>query len=441
MPKNLTETPITTRASRATLTPGVHWRLLDPDTHLGYRKAKRGGRWLVRSYEGNGAYRQQTIGTADDVLSEGTLTFEAACKAAREAVVRGRRAAAAAAAGPAITVRSAVNSYIVRQNARARARAGREVRSIADSRLTKHVLCNESLCDTPLYALTEEVLRAWRETLSSGKASSRTRLVADLKAALNLAASEGRRGLPADLPLIIKHGLKAPDAEAAGPPEIVARDSQILSDQEVRWIIEAARQIDSELDWDGDLLRMVVLLAATGARFSQVQRLAVQDLQVIASRIMMPSSAKGRKKALRYVPIPIGKDVIEIMRPAVAGRGKTETLLNRWHHRQNGPGKWVRVQRRPWQASHEITKVFKLVAERAGLPGHGAYSLRHSSIVRHLRMCTPIRLVAALHDTSVEMIEKHYSFWIADGLEAISARAVVPLLSESTEGRSFEPAL
>lgn len=405
MPKNLREAPITTRASRANLTPGVHWRLLDPDTHLGYRKAKRGGRWLVRSYEGDGAYRQQTIGTADDVISEGTLTFEAACKAAREAVVRGRRAAAATAAGPAVTVRDAVHSYIARQNARARARAGRDVRSTADGRLAKHVLCNDILCGTPLYAMTEEVLRTWREGLTTGKASPRKRLVADLKAALNMAVSEGRRGLPADLPLIIKHGLATPDAKAALPTEVVARDNQILSDQEVRWLIEAARQIDSLREWDGDLLQMIVILAATGARFSQVQRLPVQDLQIIASRVMMPSSAKGRKKGGRHVPVPVGKDVIEIMRPALAGRGKTEMFLGRWHHRQNGPGKWVRVERRPWRASHELTKVFKLVAERAGLSGYGPYSLRHSSIVRHLRMCPPIRLVAALHDAGARDIE------------------------------------
>jgi hypothetical protein len=42
------------------------------------------------------------------------------------------------------------------------------------------------------------------------------------------------------------------------------------------------------------------------------------------------------------------------------------------------------------------------------------YALRHSSIVRGLKANLPIRLVAALHDTSVEMIEKHYSAFIVD---------------------------
>lgn len=56
------------------------------------------------------------------------------------------------------------------------------------------------------------------------------------------------------------------------------------------------------------------------------------------------------------------------------------------------------------------------------------YALRHSSIVRGIRANLPIRLVAALHDTSVEMIERHYAKWIVDGLDDLAARAVVPLV-------------
>jgi hypothetical protein len=57
------------------------------------------------------------------------------------------------------------------------------------------------------------------------------------------------------------------------------------------------------------------------------------------------------------------------------------------------------------------------------------YSLRHSSIVRGIREGLPIRLDAALHDTSVEMIERHYSRWITEGLDELAARAVVPLVA------------
>ena len=42
------------------------------------------------------------------------------------------------------------------------------------------------------------------------------------------------------------------------------------------------------------------------------------------------------------------------------------------------------------------------------------YALRHSSIVRMLLKNVPIRLVASLHNTSVAMIEKHYSKYIVE---------------------------
>jgi len=53
------------------------------------------------------------------------------------------------------------------------------------------------------------------------------------------------------------------------------------------------------------------------------------------------------------------------------------------------------------------------------------YALRHSSIVRALGAGLPIRLVAALHDTSVEMIEKHYAAFIVDATEELARRATM----------------
>jgi putative cofactor-binding repeat protein len=56
------------------------------------------------------------------------------------------------------------------------------------------------------------------------------------------------------------------------------------------------------------------------------------------------------------------------------------------------------------------------------------YALRHSSIVRMLLRNVPIRLVASLHNTSVAMIEKHYSRYITE--HSIDDIARVGLLSE-----------
>src|SRR5262249_13585238 len=53
------------------------------------------------------------------------------------------------------------------------------------------------------------------------------------------------------------------------------------------------------------------------------------------------------------------------------------------------------------------------------------YALRHTSIVRQLLANVPVRVVAALHDTSVVMIEHNYSKYIADHADEL-ARATLP---------------
>ena len=53
------------------------------------------------------------------------------------------------------------------------------------------------------------------------------------------------------------------------------------------------------------------------------------------------------------------------------------------------------------------------------------YSLRHSSIVRQLLKNVPVRLVAELHNTSIKMIEKHYSKYITEHSDDISRHALL----------------
>jgi hypothetical protein len=91
MAKTLQDAPLTTRNARNGLGSGMHWRALDPDIHLGYRKGKRGGRWVVRWRNGVG-YQQGTLGTADDIVSEGCLSYDAAQRAARDHVTSARHA-------------------------------------------------------------------------------------------------------------------------------------------------------------------------------------------------------------------------------------------------------------------------------------------------------------------------------------------------------------
>lgn len=441
MAKTLNEAPITTVHARSKLPTGLHWRGIDPEVHLGYRKGNRGGIWLVRWRNGQG-YKQQPIGTADDAIKEGTLDYNAAVRAARLEVETARAKAKALAEGPALTVQAAVETYIAARDARQSRRAGRTVRSDAASRLARYVLGQRArgkqaaiaatpLADVALYSLAEEHLATWQNALPAElKHTTKRRLTNDLKAALNAAYAANRKRLDAKFPTIIRHGLKAESADADEVVQI-ARESQILSDVQVAQLIRCARDVDTKDGWDGDLLRLIAVLAATGARFSQVARMRVSDFQRTQQRLMVPVSRKGRDGKIGSLPVPIGPDVLETLMPAVTGRAMDAPLLERWRYEQvAGTIQWQRSGRGPWVSASELTRPWHAIRTQAGLPDAIPYALRHTSIVRGIRANLPIRLVAALHDTSVQMIERHYSRWIADGLNELAVRAIVPLLPQ-----------
>jgi Site-specific recombinase XerD len=442
MAKTLTEATLTTRNARSNLAVGVHWRGIDPDVHLGYRKGKRGGVWLVRWRNGVG-YRQERLGTADDEMREDTLDFNAAVKAARASVEAARIEARATADGPKLTVRYAVEAYVAERDARESKRKARPVRSDAGHRLERYVVGKEGkgkraaiipapLADIVLHELSEEALLDWRASLPEAlKTSSKQRLINDLKAALNGTYAAQRRRLPATFPSTIKHGLGASVLQSE-EAEQVARDNQILSDAKIAEVLAAARDIDEIEGREGDLYRLIVVMAATGARFSQVIRLRVMDVQLEGNRLLMPASRKGRGAKQAMTPIPVGADVLNALRPILSHLGREEILLQRWLQQQiKGSIRWERKGRGPWQVPAEIVRSWSKIRKAARLDANVVpYALRHSSIVRGIRSGLPIRLVAALHDTSVAMIERHYGRWIADGLEDLAAKAVVQLIPQ-----------
>lgn len=447
MAKTLTEAPITTATARAKLDAGEYARRLDADAALWYRKGKRGGVWFARwrNYAPGAAYRQAPIGAANDVNdkpTEGTFTFLQAEAAARKTVAQAREQVKASADGPPVTVRSAAEDYIAALDSRESKRAGRPVRSHANRRLSRHLLGQPKrgkqpavdatpLAAIPLHTMEESDLLSWKAGLSDSlKATSRQRLVNDLKAALTGAYEANRKRLPPTLPDTIKHGLKAEEVEddEAVP---LARDNQILSVGEIGRLVRAAREIDTEQGWEGDLYRLVLVLAATGARFSQLARMRVGDCQIGAGRLVVPVSRKGKKgvaKKKADEKVPVGKDVLDALVPITTDRPADAILFERWRWKQTTAIKWERIGRGPWQSSSELVRPWAAIRERANMPAVIPYALRHSSIVNGIRANLPIRLVAALHDTSTSMIERHYSKWITDGLEDMARAAIVPLV-------------
>jgi integrase len=444
--KRVQEVALNSRTARMKLAPRhkPYFRLMADGIHIGYRRSTvtgRAGTWLVRRYLTAGHYATELLGTADDtpdMPADGVdvLTFDQAQSAAREWARE--QAAALRAKDQQVsiaTVRTVVVDYIATRTARS-AKAGRN----AELRLSHHVLA-APLADKPLLNVTDQDLSDWRKGLTRGGRGKQkakvaplapatlARLLNDFRAALAAGARKAKAS--ADLSTAIKEGLRAPEKPDR------ARTKQVLSDADVRKVVEAAAAQDA------DFGALVLLLAATGLRMDQMGRVTVVDFQPDARRIMVPVSRKGRgEKQITHIAVPLADDVVALTRPLTAGRAGHEPLLLHWYHHQL-PGdptsgtlpRWERVDRRPWKDAGEMTRRWRATVAAAGLPaGLVPYCLRHSSIVRGLRAGLPVRLVAAVHDTSADMIERHYGAFIVDATEDLLRRAIVPMASAEVKG-------
>jgi integrase len=225
-------------------------------------------------------------------------------------------------------------------------------------------------------------------------AASVVRTANALKAALNLAAATDERIVNRDA---WKVGLAAIPGGASEARNV------ILDEKDMRAIVAAAYRVGKEFG------EFVDVIAVTGARPSQVARLQGDDVQLGKQpRLMMPVSRKGRgTKKATHRPVPITE--------ALAGRlkGRKGVLL-------------LRPDGNPWD-QHSHGRGFAGIVKDAGLDPSVVtiYALRHTSIVRQLLANVPVRVVAALHDTSVVMIERTYSRYIADHADEL-ARATLP---------------
>ena len=445
MARTLIEAKLKTRADRDKLPPSStpYWRAFDTEVHLGYRKGRRGGTWLVRWRNGKG-YQQKKLGAADDELREGTLDFAAAERTAREMIESERRSARAAAGGAPLTVATAIDAYVAMRDERETLRKGRPTRSDANRRMARFVTGREAyggraaidpapVALITLHELGEDHLIDWRDGLPDLKWTSKQRLVNDVKAALNLAFKSHRRRLDPTFPTTVKHGLLFTGDGGAGR-EDAARANQAISDIEVTELILAAKKVDDAKGWEGDLHRIVAVMAATGARFSQIARLQVGDVQTVPSpRLRMPTSHKGNGFKNAHTPVPVDADLIDVLKPVMTNRPKTAPLLERWRYEQvPGSIRWQRSERGEWRTSSELNRLWNEMRIEVGKPDVIQYALRHSSIIRWLKALMPAQYVAVLHDTSEAMIRRHYGRYIVDRLDDIAAAAVVPLMGKKS---------
>jgi integrase len=381
---------------------------------LGYYKGARGGSWFGKLVR-DGARSEEKLGASDDGEGKGLSHADAVAAAIawKEHLTDNARAESAELERIA-TVGDVLKGYVAD-----RARRDPVNGPNAGHRLGKHALSDKKFIDVRLDRFSARDLTEWRNRLPQNLAPATVdRTVSDIKAGLNAYADAHWRTLPATLKREIQLGAK-------GSPNAQRARQALLSDADVRRVIEAGYGVDP------DLGALILVLAGTGARFRQVRQITVGDVQADASRIMAPVSAKGRgRKQRSEIAVPVGTDIIARLKPLLAGRAGHEPLLQHWvgvkgFGHTTGP-----VRREAWRAANQMQKGWRTALAAAGLPYIEPYALRHSSIVRGLRSGVPMRIVAALHDTSSTMIERHYSAFILDAADELARRAIVPLVSQ-----------
>ena len=261
------------------------------------------------------------------------------------------------------TVGEALNDYIA-----ARARRDPVNGRNAGHRLGRHALSDRKFIDKRLDRFSARDLTEWRNRLPQGLSPATVnRMLSDVRAALNACVDANWRALPATLKREIQIGAK-------GSPNAQRARQALLSDADVRRVIEAGYGVDP------DLGPLVLVLASTGARFRQVSQITIGDVQADAARIMVRVSAKGRGvKQRSEIAVPVGADVIARLKPLLAGRAGHEPLLThlvgvKGFGHMAGP-----VRREAWRAANQMQKGWRTALAAAGLPYIEPYALRHSS--------------------------------------------------------------
>ena len=362
-----------------------------PGISLGYRRNLGPGSWLVRCADGRGGAWTKGFAIADDfedASADGSvIDFWTAQTRAKE-LVRGK----AADASKPITIDAALTDYAADLVAR-----GGLVEPL--QRVRKRLTL--ALLTRPVGLLTVRELRRWRDgQLASGLApGSVTRTCKAFKAALNYAANADST---------ITNRMAWTVGLAGLPDSHRARTDAVLSDDEVRAVVAACYTASDRLGL------LAEVLAVTGARPVQAARLLVGDL--LADRLMMPRSAKGRgQKRIERRPIPIPPTLVAKLQAAAAGRPADAPLLQR----PDGAA---------WHSGHsDHSRPFERALAAASLPKVVPYAMRHSSITRALLRGVPVRVVADQHDTSVGMLERNYAKYIGDHSDAVIRAAQIDL--------------
>jgi integrase len=399
MARRVKDRNLDTRDARRKLKAGgkPYWRAIGKGLHIGYRKGKTSGVWVVRHYLGKQNYRLETIGEADDVLDangKDVLDFWQAQEVARKLRPGARRGA--------YTVKDAVEAYLDRLE-------GRPSWQDTKKRLEAFVL--PAFGDKKVSELEADEIRKWHREIAKTPARARTKRGAEqayrdsdladpetqrkrqasanrclglLKAALNLAWREKKvESNDAWLRVDLFRGVDIPRA-------------RYLSVGEAQRLINAAQ---------GDFRVLVQAALQTGARYQELARLKVGDFNADTGTLHIRKTKTNKDRH-----IVLSEEGRAFFGELAAGRASTALMLGR-----------------EWKPSHQAPLILAACKNARIDPPLNFHALRHTWASLSVMGGMPLMVVAKnLGHADTRMVEKHYGHlapsYVADAVRKHAPR-------------------
>jgi integrase len=366
MARRVRDTKFDSRTARDKLKPSgkPYYVAIGKGLHLGYRKNRVGGVWVVRRYAGNQTYLTDTIGASDDIAdADGTtvLDFWQAQEKARE--MGGKMVYA----GP-YRVKDAFEAYLTYLGSR------KEV----SSRYRDHIA---PLADDLVDALTAERLRAWHnnlvrvsddpEVIRKSQCSA-NRVWTVLRAALNFAFTEKK---------------VASDAEWRR-----VKPFKDVDKAKIRFLTMA--ECDRFLNaCEPDFRLLARAGLETGCRYGELARLVCGDYNPDSGTLHIQKSKTGKGRHL-----VLTEQGQEFFVGLVAGRPKSAPMFGReWGHDDQ---------------THPMKRAVKAARLDEPISFHG---LRHSWASHAVMGGMPLIVVARhLGHVNTNMVQRHYGHLAPD---------------------------
>jgi integrase len=396
MARRLRDRNLESRDARRKLpvSPKPYYRAIGRGLHLGYRKGKTGGVWVIRRYVGDQSYNEQTVAQADDredANGSEILDFWQAQEMARAMRPGPQRGA--------YMVKDAVRDYLAHLE-------GRASQYDAKKRLEAYAL--PAFGDTAVASINADDLRVWHRGIAKQGARIRTKAGAPQGYRATKGNPEAQRGRQASanrclglLKAALNHAWREGKCELGAWPRVKPFRGVDVPRSRYLTVAECTRLINAS---EGDFRVLVQAALQTGARYQELARLRVSDFNSDSGTLHIRKSKSHKDRHVFLTEEGQG-----FFADLAAGRLGSAALLGR-----------------EWRPNDQ-NKIMVATYARAGIQGATFHTLRHTWASLSVMNGTPLMVVARnLGHVDTRMVEQHYGHlapsYVADAIRAGAPR-------------------